>query len=140
MRLKCPILCRNTFDSIKMFLVVGNNYHASFASGNTYHQIKILNHLSNTLQAKFLATEGIGNLINADNGIIIYQHSGLCCLLFAVTFRSTVCSIKQLDSRNCRNTTILVFLYAMLSDYPVAAKQLNTGRCFQKILEGSHEL
>lgn len=112
MSLISPVFSLETLYSTEMLLVVSNGNHISFATCDTYHQVKVLNNLANTLQSKFLAAEGFGYLVYADNSIIANQHLGFGYLLLAITFRSAIGSIEQLNGRNGRDTAQLVVLNA----------------------------
>jgi hypothetical protein len=60
-----------------MLLVMGNDGHTSLTTRDANHQVEVLDYLADALQAELLATEGFWNLIDAYNGIVVYQHLGL---------------------------------------------------------------
>lgn len=103
--LQSPVFYLNAIDAIEMLLVMGNYGHTDLAPRDANHQVEVLYDLADAFQAKLLATEGFWNLIDAYNGIVVYQHLGLGYLLLAITLWSIVGSVEQFNGGDGRNAT-----------------------------------
>ena len=54
-----------------MLLIVGYNNEIAFATGNTYHQIEVLNRLTNIFQSLFFYAEGFWYIIYTYHSIVV---------------------------------------------------------------------